>query len=66
MTSKKGNKMAYKAKFSDVLFSKHEDRNIDGERTFFWRADLDDQTIATLCRTKKECIEEVRRYLKTL
>lgn len=58
--------MTYKVKFSDVVFSKHEDWNVDGEKTFFWRADLDGQTISTLCRTKKECMEEVRRYLKNL
>jgi hypothetical protein len=54
-----------KAKFKDVSFVKCYDYNF-GERSTFWRADLWGETIATLCHTKAECIEEVRNYLKKI
>lgn len=35
-----------------------------GEPRFFWRTDCDGITIATLCATRKECIEEARAFLR--
>lgn len=32
----------------------------------FYRADYNGQTIATMCRTKKECEQEAKRYLKSI
>lgn len=51
-------------KLQDVEFSKHDDWCM-GKNKPFWRADLNGVTIATLCKTKAECIAEVRRVLKT-
>lgn len=53
-----------KPTMKDVTFRKCEDWDIlDGYRTF-WRADIDGETISTMCKTKKECMDEVRRYLR--
>lgn len=54
-----------KPTIKDVDFSKHYDYSF-GETRYFWRADLGFQTIATMCRTKAECIAEARRYLRSL
>lgn len=54
-----------KSTFKDVDFSKHYDYSF-GEKRYFWRADFRGNTIATMCRTKAECITEVRRYLRSL
>jgi len=35
-----------------------------GKTRTFWRADYRGVTIASLCRTKAECVGEVRRYFK--
>lgn len=55
--------MAMRKMMKNVEFSKHDDWSM-GESKSFWRADLDGITIATLCRTKAECIGEVRKKLK--
>ena len=46
----------------DVVFTKCQDYGIGAKS--FWRADLNGRTISSMCSTKKECIEEVRRYIK--
>lgn len=51
-----------KIKMGDVQISKHYDRFM-GERRQFWRADYQGETIATLCRTKAECLKEVREWI---
>lgn len=58
-------KKAEKPKFKDVSFVKCCEYNF-GEKNTFWRADLWGETIATLCSTKAECMEEVRNYLEML
>lgn len=52
-------------KIKNVVFSKHDDWCM-GKNKSFWRADLGGVTIATLCRTKTECVAEVRRKLKKI
>ena len=56
-------------KFKDVEFIKcvsfdpfHPKADFTGTR-WCWRADYQGMTIVTLCDTKKECMEEVRRYI---
>ena len=55
--------MNYKLK--DVEFKKCEEWNF-GKIQYFWRADLNGRTIVTLCRTKKECIEETKMELRKI
>lgn len=54
-----------KPTFKDVDFSKCYEYSF-GENGYFWRADFRGQTIATMCRTKAECITEAREYLRSL
>lgn len=35
-----------------------------GKTNYFWRADYQGETIATMCKTKAECKKEVREYFK--
>lgn len=35
-----------------------------GETRQFWRADRGMETIATMCRTKAECVSEARTFLR--
>lgn len=51
-----------KIKMSDIQFSRHYDYFM-GERRLFWRADYQGETIVTLCRTKVECLKEVREWI---
>ncbi len=55
--------MIIMSKFQEVKFSKHSDWFM-GENRPFWRADLNGITIATLCRTKAECVLEAKKELK--
>lgn len=54
--------MMRKVKMIDVQISKHYDYFM-GERRPFWRADYLGETIATLCRTKAECLKEAREWI---
>lgn len=54
-----------KPTINNVEFTKHYDYSF-GENRYFWRADLGYETIATMCRTKAECIAEARNYLRSL
>ena len=59
-----------KMKFCDVNFERCEEYNPFSPRAnklgmcSFWRADYYGDTIATACRTKAECVAEVRRYIR--
>lgn len=57
--------MKTKPTLEDVEFSKHYDYHMGHERPF-WRADYDGYTIATLCRTKAECVKEARTKIKKM
>ena len=57
-------------KISDVNFVKCEEYDPFNPRSdklgmcIFWRADYCGETIATACRTKAECVAEVRQYIR--
>lgn len=51
-------------KMKDVEFVKGTQWDMfEGNRTF-WRADYQGRTIVSMCKTKKECMDEVRYYIK--
>ena len=49
-------------KWLDV--TKHYDIDFNGIEKSFWRVDTGSETISTLNRTKKEAMEDARKYLK--
>lgn len=51
-------------KMKDIEFVKGTQWSAFEGQTTFWRADHNGRTIVTMCKTKKECIEEVRRIIK--
>lgn len=55
-----------KPMMKDVEYTKCTEWDAWDGLTYFWRADLRGKTIATMCRTKKECMEEARAYIKRI
>lgn len=49
----------------DVVFIKGEEYSF-GTRQHFWRADLNGMTIVTMCRTKAECTQKAKHFIKEL